>query len=225
MSAVLRVEATMAPPPTRRSTGRRRRMLRRGAGSSAHAEINPRNAAPATSSTWLLRPRGDQPFQEMASRGTMLAPPPTRRSTPLGGESRRALRGSSAHAEINPVPRATERARERLLRPRGDQPFSDEGALRRQRAPPPTRRSTVNQIGIPRRVAGSSAHAEINPRRPRSACAARRLLRPRGDQPRRSAGAARDHAAPPPTRRSTVRQARGHLGRDGSSAHAEINRR
>ena len=110
-----------------------------------------------------------------------------------------------------------------LLRPRGDRPPREGRPKCQDPASPPTRRSTraSKERGPPPR--GFSAHAEIDPHKRRETLRPRRLLRPRGDRPRRRNGGVRHHRASPPTRRSTRGAVLLYPLERGFSAHAEID--
>ena len=151
--------------------------------------------------------------------------------------------GSSAHAEIDPQPFIPSRWQAWLLRTRGDRPVlfpwgghphrapphtrrSTRQSLRwtiRRKAPPHTRRSTrvyrYGRVGL----AGSSAHAEIDPSLWDQGLGSPRLLRTRGDRPPAASSSCLVQEAPPHTRRSTLRIPRARSALFGSSAHAEID--
>ena len=212
-----------APPPTRRSTLSLPDGIVDPAGSSAHAEIDPLLICDHAAQLRLLRPRGDRPFTESDPTRVMLAPPPTRRSTLYKGPAIMGMFGSSAHAEIDPLPDTRERHLNWLLRPRGDRPRRGRCRYSACAAPPPTRRSTrylssffdLLQAPPPTRrsthlsrvdrtdVFGSSAHAEIDPGDGSANSADKGLLRPRGDRPTVVVFLVSFVRAPPPTRRST----------------------
>ena len=132
-------------------------------------------------------------------------------------------RGSSAHAEIDPIPTPSRPCAPRLLRPRGDRPDVEDENDRLREAPPPTRRSTRQHLGSWAHHAGSSAHAEIDPCWRGCSAPARRLLRPRGDRPASQNANFTVPQAPPPTRRSTLGCTTHGPSCPGSSAHAEID--
>ncbi len=71
-----------AAPRTRRSTRPVQSPLRRALGCSAHAEIDPREAAQAARRSRLLRARGDRPLVTSGAVAGLTAAPRTRRSTP-----------------------------------------------------------------------------------------------------------------------------------------------
>jgi hypothetical protein len=104
------------------------------------------------------------------------APPPTRRSTQPDLYRRDRRVGSSAHAEIDLGSISCASAISSLLRPRGDRPYCNLMIPMRYEAPPPARRSTRHQRGQPGAPVDSSAHAEIDPKRPRTGVS-RGLLR------------------------------------------------
>ena len=151
------------------------------------------------------------------------APPLARRSTRSPRESRDGGFGSSARAEIDRREGGVRRARDRLLRSRGDRPPSRADVEAKRAAPPLARRSTLPADERVEAVVGSSARAEIDPGRPCHHGADARLLRSRGDRPVRIAHRVLDLAAPPLARRSTERGAPNRRARAGSSARAEID--
>jgi len=171
----------------------------------------------------LLRPRGDRPRISAEVACCIVAPPPARRSTRIASACESKTAGSSARAEIDPSSTARSTRSARLLRPRGDRPSAGSPPEVRRMAPPPARRSTPARRPAAPVLYGSSARAEIDPRKTQARKGVRRLLRPRGDRPISSCTSSTGNAAPPPARRSTrmAQQlvAEGH----GSSARAEID--
>ncbi len=191
-------------------------------GSSAHAEIDPGCSQFQSHLPRLLRPRGDRPYPGCPKIGEAKAPPPTRRSTSTQ-DLTALLRGSSAHAEIDPL---FKRRRTRfcwLLRPRGDRPPLLSATAYASAAPPPTRRSTCVQARCGPHSRGSSAHAEIDLLLSDLQANIFGLLRPRGDRPPVVERSGQAVWAPPPTRRSTLSRLENPQGSTGSSAHAEID--
>ena len=91
-----------APPHTRGST--RDADIPRGAdaGSPAHAGIDPRRRRPSSVPSRLPRTRGDRPRPDHSFGRPCLAPPHTRGSTRPRPGHRRSVRGSPAHAGIDP---------------------------------------------------------------------------------------------------------------------------
>ncbi len=152
-----------------------------------------------------------------------LAPPLTRGSTRLRRGGRGRLRGSPAHAGIDPGDARGERAWKRLPRSRGDRPQAGAIYSRPYRAPPLTRGSTRRVGCAPHERAGSPAHAGIDPAAAVSSFAILRLPRSRGDRPPRRRVASGVVAAPPLTRGSTRRLARLRRLPLGSPAHAGID--
>src|SRR5262249_56593205 len=120
-------------------------------------------------------------------------PPPTRRSTPAVGQRIDRRSGSSAHAEIDPIPAPYCWPVMRFLRPRGDRPSLTRAMHFPVAVPPPTRRSTLPRSRGRLPAGGSSAHAEIDPRISPAVPANHWFLRPRRDPPPAS-----HHCPPPP---------------------------
>ncbi len=117
----------------------------------------------------------------MAGMGA--APPRTRGWTPLQVPVQAALRGSPAHAGMDLRHVCPVCAARRLPRARGDGPIGNGGTAGRLRAPPRTRGWTdLNERGR-RAVAGSPAHAGMDPRGRSSGRPCSRLPRARGDGP------------------------------------------
>src|SRR5262249_41099707 len=130
-------------------------------------------------------------------------PPPTRRSTPAVGQRIDRRSGSSAHAEIDPIPAPYCWPVMRFLRPRGDRPSLTRAMHFPVAVPPPTRRSTPPRSRGRLPAGGSSAHAEIDPRISAAIPSNAWFLRPRGDRPKAYIPAHVTQLVPPPTRRST----------------------
>ena len=214
-----------APPPTRGSTHRAPGPRVHPRGSPAHAGIDPARAIRRRRSGWLPRPRGDRPRQGVAGPDGGEAPPPTRGSTRVGNPRRRRLRGSPAHAGIDPTTGSSSSTARRLPRPRGDRPHGTEGAAAPIAAPPPTRGSTRPRRDRKSCGGGSPAHAGIDLAWAAFMACFAGLPRPRGDRPLSGVRGLPLSVAPPPTRGSTC-----HLldwcGRTtGSPAHAGIDPR
>ena len=214
-----------APPPTRGSTRGHDGEPRRHRGSPAHAGIDPGGRAPPMPDPWLPRPRGDRPLAIWQTSRTLPAPPPTRGSTPKRDAEWTRRAGSPAHAGIDPPSRSGFARAAGLPRPRGDRPSPASPPRAWGPAPPPTRGSTLIMSPTVAEVAGSPAHAGIDPSRPRPSCRRRRLPRPRGDRPRWGSSTSRPVAAPPPTRGSTPSSAVPMCPATGSPAHAGIDPR
>jgi len=131
--------------------------------------------------------------------------------------------GSSARAEIDPRSSARRPQTGRLLRPRGDRPQTSNPDRLHVLAPPPARRSTLQNELQMKFGEGSSARAEIDPCAPWRQDVSERLLRPRGDRPYARRCLLRGRLAPPPARRSTLFFHRRDTLVAGSSARAEID--
>ena len=221
--ALRSVASAPAPPRSRRSTQSHdvRRALHHG--SSALAEIDPPPPSCGPRRPWLLRARGDRPTIDALWRCVAWAPPRSRRSTRPRGDRAAPVEGSSALAEIDPraVPRSCSGTR--LLRARGDRPVGKTTACELLLAPPRSRRSTRTMTMHEEQTNGSSALAEIDPRRAPRTTPLPRLLRARGDRPAPCCRCRGSSRAPPRSRRSTRRAGLSLLGRGGSSALAEID--
>ncbi len=155
----------------------------------------------------------------------------------------KAKGGSPAHAGIDPSCRGRSWSRRRLPRTRGDRPASSVTRGGRREAPPHTRGSTPLLRERQEALAGSPAHAGIDPTTPsspgcrarlprtrgidpgRASCGSRttRLPRTRGDRPWAHEDAVVKAVAPPHTRGSTRRAADGLDPGGGSAAHAGID--
>ncbi len=96
--------AQAVPPPTRRCTHDRTRRIDRALGSSAHAEMHPAGLRQQTPRCRFLRPRGDAPGTSLQQPIQGAVPPPTRRCTPSARRAHPPREGSSAHAEMHPLP-------------------------------------------------------------------------------------------------------------------------
>ena len=214
-----------APPPTRRCARDPTRDASSPPGSSAHAEMRPVCIPFEHGGPRLLRPRGDAPRLSRAFRACRGAPPPTRRCAVRLSRRPPHAAGSSAHAEMRPPADCGSGRRLWLLRPRGDAPRFRADLSVGVEAPPPTRRCARPAHDRAGASCGSSAHAEMRPRRGRRRSARARLLRPRGDAPFERTASGGLRMAPPPTRRCARRSAATSFESSGSSAHAEMRPR
>ncbi len=219
------ISNTTVPPPTRRCTAAADRAAPGVAGSSAHAEMHPRPLPRPHRRAGFLRPRGDAPDHSLGVEVCSPVPPPTRRCTLREQRRARERNGSSAHAEMHPRVRAMGLTRSGFLRPRGDAPRTLFAMLMEQPVPPPTRRCTLRAWRPAARGCGSSAHAEMHPRRHADRVRLARFLRPRGDAPYIADLLSPVVSVPPPTRRCTQCGVDGTRTRAGSSAHAEMHPR
>ena len=134
--------AQKAPPHTRGSTPRTTRAVREGEGSPAHAGIDRWRIRSRVRLVGLPRTRGDRPSRVAPRAIDRLAPPHTRGSTRRDLVARASLRGSPAHAGIDPAAGVHSRATPRLPRTRGDRPVTSEASRSLTAAPPHTRGST-----------------------------------------------------------------------------------
>ncbi len=111
-----------APPLTRGSTFARRAGGCAGAGSPAHAGIDPDERRDTPVPRWLPRSRGDRPEMTNAIPDVVRAPPLTRGSTPSWAAPRIMGAGSPAHAGIDLGCAEPAIYIRRLPRSRGDRP-------------------------------------------------------------------------------------------------------
>ena len=171
----------------------------------------------------LPRTRGDRPLRRISEEQAYQAPPHTRGSTCISGtclepgwapphtrgstswtaRNTACLRGSPAHAGIDPYIAPTSRTQIWLPRTRGDRPLLCWIVVYARVAPPHTRGSTYE---VPRalvRYKGSPAHAGIDRRRRAPSTSHRRLPRTRGDRPASEEKGVIYDLAPPHTRGST----------------------
>ncbi len=213
----------MVPPPTRRCTGPLTSVADRAHGSSAHAEMHPAQPQHAAPRAGFLRPRGDAPGTCASDVDHPEVPPPTRRCTGRGAFRGREGTGSSAHAEMHRRRGPGRCPRPRFLRPRGDAPKSQTSPSPSTMVPPPTRRCTGGRGRSRSPHAGSSAHAEMHPRRGLRPRGRAGFLRPRGDAPSETSREMPATMVPPPTRRCTPSDPGGSDRASGSSAHAEMH--
>ncbi len=213
-----------APPPTRGWTPVTGSVPTATAGSPAHAGMDPRCFSPMTLFTGLPRPRGDGPSRLVTSPSITAAPPPTRGWTRADVDGAARLDGSPAHAGMDPSRCRRCRSPRWLPRPRGDGPWTSRWSPARSWAPPPTRGWTLQRDVPGRAVAGSPAHAGMDPSSTPMAASCSWLPRPRGDGPREDGPIYAERRAPPPTRGWTARQRAGRAARHGSPAHAGMDR-
>jgi len=212
-----------APPHTRGST---RLLLRRHPhhnGSPAHAGIDPRRRPSRYPRGRLPRTRGDRPTCQWSRGISIRAPPHTRGSTHPVSHPYLCLFGSPAHAGIDPPRPHQQPPTLRLPRTRGDRPRLVSACRGLVMAPPHTRGSTRAADRHLDAVAGSPAHAGIDPRRIRTRHRLTRLPRTRGDRPSLPNPPKNGIGAPPHTRGSTSHCALAHTRIYGSPAHAGID--
>ena len=151
-----------APPPTRGWTAVSRVQRRVDRGSPAHAGMDPRRRAAPGTPARLPRPRGDGPRSPRLTANPALAPPPTRGWTLGAVPHARRLRGSPAHAGMDPRLCAATVPVRGLPRPRGDGPLAASCPVSVIEAPPPTRGWTVLQGPDEILRDGSPAHAGMD---------------------------------------------------------------
>ena len=154
--------ATEAPPHTRGWTGGRRAWCARGAGSPAHAGMDPARTSSGTKMQRLPRTRGDGPTLQAQLELLLGAPPHTRGWTLSRVSWFHSSLGSPAHAGMDPrsLPRRSGTAR--LPRTRGDGPHGGERLEDVPKAPPHTRGWTRLQRRQALGRAGSPAHAGMD---------------------------------------------------------------
>ncbi len=214
-----------APPHTRGSTHAGHRLRGPDQGSPAHAGIDRLPCNPRAESMWLPRTRGDRPSRDVRRSWRVWAPPHTRGSTPGIHRLRQRAEGSPAHAGIDPHCPVSPRGDQRLPRTRGDRPFMGSTHAMAGAAPPHTRGSTQDHAPGDVVVAGSPAHAGIDPCHRLRVGVSARLPRTRGDRPSRPMSAGSAMAAPPHTRGSTPDWLGDENSGDGSPADAGIDPR
>ncbi len=173
----------VAPPRTRGSTPTHCYHSRSTKGSPAHAGIDPTLLTHSCTLGGLPRARGDRPKRETRKSEYSSAPPRTRGSTRSDLVSANDARGSPAHAGIDPQLRRIAIHLRWLPRARGDRPLGVMGNLEAPRAPPRTRGSTLFLPCFSRCLAGSPAHAGIDPTPRVSGRSLSGLPRARGDRP------------------------------------------
>ena len=212
-----------APPPTRGSTFPKPTERHGYHGSPAHAGIDLERLAGERCKRGLPRPRGDRPVAAVQTVAQIVAPPPTRGSTPAPSDCTMQWKGSPAHAGIDLPSVCSRSSRQRLPRPRGDRPCSSAISCAARMAPPPTRGSTPFSACPQCMRFGSPAHAGIDPTLAAVTTPSAGLPRPRGDRPQAERLRGAGLEAPPPTRGSTLRRHQHGSKVRGSPAHAGID--
>ena len=172
-----------APPHTRGSTRSSASLFATPQGSPAHAGIDLSNQHPPARARRLPRTRGDRPASRAAGASQDMAPPHTRGSTLLFGFLATHSAGSPAHAGIDLIKVVRLITKVGLPRTRGDRPVIIYHTLELYQAPPHTRGSTYLPGLEPDQIAGSPAHAGIDPYLRPPSDRDRRLPRTRGDRP------------------------------------------
>ena len=220
----LRAPHAEAPPHTRGSTARRYVLEPARAGSPAHAGIDRCQPTRPSSRRRLPRTRGDRPVPLQGRSLVLPAPPHTRGSTAASTCRHRPHRGSPAHAGIDLAETLIDVAGGGLPRTRGDRPTSCPISSVSPAAPPHTRGSTVLSAHPTRLLHGSPAHAGIDLGMRLATSSADWLPRTRGDRPTPLTRPLRPSRAPPHTRGSTRDPRSEGRYRQGSPAHAGIDR-
>ena len=141
-----------APPRPRRWTFIGWTGRARSSGSSAPAEMDPASRRRASSTSRLLRARGDGPASPVSVSTPTSAPPRPRRWTLLPSSEYSTLAGSSAPAEMDPSSPNAASTRRGILRARGDGPehrvpAASRGRLLRARGDGPSPRGAVPMTG------------------------------------------------------------------------------
>ena len=172
-----------APPHTRGWTRRGPRHRARTRGSPAHAGMDPTPPPPRAPPPGLPRTRGDGPGGSLQRAADLWAPPHTRGWTRGAGGTPAPLRGSPAHAGMDPRRGWPWAAAPRLPRTRGDGPRVGRLTRRGRRAPPHTRGWTSWPARRRFRCRGSPAHAGMDPGASPSRKHRPWLPRTRGDGP------------------------------------------
>ena len=194
-------------------------------GSPAHAGIDPRRPPNPPRPPRLPRACGDRPQSRSRRRGERAAPPRMRGSTRARREMLLELRGSPAHAGIDPVSDSGLRFVYRLPRACGDRPQRRTVGRRARAAPPRMRGSTLSRHSQHGGDLGSPAHAGIDPIRSGDCGGTRWLPRACGDRPEAEAMRHAGRTAPPRMRGSTRPRSSPRHPRSGSPAHAGIDLR
>ena len=151
------------PPPTRGWTRRRAVYRGGGAGSPAHAGMDPLQDLGDLPALWFPRPRGDGPSASKRGHPSIRVPPPTRGWTRRSVPRVRAASGSPAHAGMDPRSSTTGVRSAGFPRPRGDGPTIAPTSPAAAWVPPPTRGWTRIQAECDRLANGSPAHAGMDP--------------------------------------------------------------
>ncbi len=152
-----------APPLTRGWTRLARVQSADVWGSPAHAGMDPDAAVVISAWFGLPRSRGDGPICLIPRRKRRRAPPLTRGWTPPIRAIRRTVRGSPAHAGMDPARSRTSSGSTRLPRSRGDGPAPTGPLPCRGWAPPLTRGWTPTRRAKRLSKSGSPAHAGMDP--------------------------------------------------------------
>ncbi len=182
--------------------------------------VNPVNS----SSEPCPRTRGDGPVKAAVVRRERRAPPHTRGWTPVKRAPVTSALGSPAHAGMDPTRVTLFRSTARLPRTRGDGPGLLAPGQWNASAPPHTRGWTPHVLGAALAEVGSPAHAGMDPQALPTRRRESRLPRTRGDGPLTTHAALCGHVAPPHTRGWTPIGFIYFHDRNGSPAHAGMDR-
>ena len=151
-----------APPRMRGSTCDRLHPAVQGGGSPAHAGIDRLSRAWNQGRQGLPRACGDRPHHQPAAGDACRAPPRMRGSTRKISDDEVALRGSPAHAGIDPPFFSLLAASRWLPRACGDRPSASASLALLTAAPPRMRGSTRSRRRTADPDRGSPAHAGID---------------------------------------------------------------
>ncbi len=213
-----------APPRTRGWTALSGGRARAPGGSPAHAGMDLSLAPMSPASTGLPRARGDGPAVRAADDRAIWAPPRTRGWTGRGEPGSHALRGSPAHAGMDPFTATAVLFWTGLPRARGDGPAAFSTVCMTGEAPPRTRGWTFSSPCTARIPGGSPAHAGMDRHHGPAPSGAAWLPRARGDGPGTGATWGEAVAAPPRTRGWTRSGGPSPPAASGSPAHAGMDR-
>ena len=212
--------SSLVAPPTRGWSLEAADRYRHAGGCPAHAGMVPHCLAGQSPHSWLPRPRGDGPSWRRTRTPSSPVAPPTRGWSTDGRRRARSHAGCPAHAGMVPKNTQLHTGPERLPRPRGDGPARSASWGSRSGVAPPTRGWSRLVGPVFPGDAGCPAHAGMVPAPGRSAGAAPRLPRPRGDGPRLAIVSDIQAAVAPPTRGWSVKSGQVKALVGGCSAHA-----
>ena len=212
-----------APPLTRGWTPVCAPPVFRNLGSPAHAGMDPRPSCSSGTARRLPRSRGDGPVALQFLGFLRQAPPLTRGWTLIARHFAESVKGSPAHAGMDPYPMLAFNGSAWLPRSRGDGPCDAAHPHHRLEAPPLTRGWTLLASPLLRASRGSPAHAGMDRTPAASIRRPGRLPRSRGDGPPAGWTEYLNNQAPPLTRGWTLNHAPDGDDADGSPAHAGMD--
>ena len=215
--------AVSAPPLTRGWTPGPLTFVYSGAGSPAHAGMDPPGPQARSAWPWLPRSRGDGPGASCSRDLLRGAPPLTRGWTRRRWHRPQRRGGSPAHAGMDHINGGSPSALSWLPRSRGDGPRLSANRASMLAAPPLTRGWTLSMGNPSRAKLGSPAHAGMDPPDALLDGDAVGLPRSRGDGPPPAPSAEPVNVAPPLTRGWTRRVGQHLAPLRGSPAHAGMD--